>query len=636
MDSKEIGSKEIGKITETIQKKYPKANIQKIEWDQSTGKASFFLKPSQQLLASLPANKAVRIRTAPELAATLRRDVIDRSVLDLVGKSPHEEDPKEIFTKAIKYYYENDVYGTHIDVLTNFAAKGFENDIDDDKIKAYFDTWCFDVNFKQMLDWVFFDFFRVGMVRTYKIIGKYEPGISYLSPIPGQKLEKSILKEVGERAKRIDKKRLNKAIKGLSKKDKAAKKKVWSKGYMPIAYTVLNPTLIEIEGSLLFDKSRVKLTPSDELRALLIKPVAELTDDEKEIIKLLPSDFKTAVVEGGGIPLDPMYVGMVDYRKMPYERYARPRGIKAFDSLDYKKALRQADLSTLDGISNYILKITVGNDEFPVTDQAQLETVAKLFDTPSKSFDVVWNHTLSVEKIVSPEIGEILGQDKYAQVNEDITGAIGMSRALIDGATNVNVAEAGLIVRTVIEEINYARRQVTRWIYEEYRQIANAVGFDRVPRVRWDTTVLRDVILYMSTIAQLVDRRMLSYQTALEQLGFNYPNEFNNMQNELPSVLKGILGIVGSPFQQAKQPQGAPKRTPSTGRPVAQPAKTKQPSTQPQKKTKVQKKSPSQQPGQKPAAEASVKLIDMVKDMDQDEFDLFVNLMMSLRKNEVE
>jgi len=630
-----MDSKDIGKVTETIQKKYPQANIQKIEWDQSNGKAAFYLKPTQRLLASLPNDKAVHLRTAPELASTLRRDVLDRTALDLISKSPHDEDPKEIFSRAIRYYFENDVYGSHIDILTNFAAKGFENDIDDEKIKSYYDTWCFDVNFKQVLDWIFFDFFRVGMVRTYKIIGKYEPGVSYLSPIPGQKLEKSILKEVGERAQRINDKKFDKATKELSKKDRAAKKKVWSKGYMPISYTVLNPTLIEIEGSLLFDKSKVKLTPSAELRRLLTKPPAELTEDEKEIIKLLPSEFKAAVAGGAGIDLDPMYVGAVDYRKMPYERYARPRGIKVFDSLDYKKALRQADLSTLDGISNYILKITVGSDEFPVTDQAQLETVAKLFDTPSKSFDVVWNHTLNVEKIVSPEIEAILGQDKYAQVNEDITGGIAMSRALIDGSTNVNPAEAGLIVRSVIEEINYARRQVTRWIYEEYRQIANAVGFDRVPRIRWDNTILRDLILYMSTIAGLVDRRMLSYQTALEQLGFNYPNEFSNMQTELPSVLKGILGIVGSPFQQAKQPvQRTSTGTPSKGRPVAKPAKTKQPSTKPGEKTKVTKKSPSQQPGQKPAAEASVKLIDMVKDMNQEEFDLFVDVMMTLRNKE--
>ncbi len=621
-----MDSKEIGEITETIQEKYPKANIQKIEWDQPSGKASFYLKPTQQLLASLPSEKAVRLRPAPELAATLRRDTLDRSALDLVGKSPHEEDPKEIFSRAIKYYYENDVYGAHIDILTNFAAKGFENDIDDEKIKAYYDTWCFDVGFKQMLDWIFFDFFRVGMVRTYKIIGKYEPGVSYLSPIPGQKLEKSILKEVGDRAQRINEKR--------EKRARAAKKKVWSKGYMPIAYTVLNPTLVEIEGSLLFDKSKVKLTPSGELRALLTKPVVELTDDEKEIIKLLPSEFKSAVAGGGGIDLDPMYVGSIDYRKMPYERYARPRGIKAFDSLDYKKALRQADLSTLDGISNYILKITVGSDEYPVTDQLQLETVAKLFDTPSKSFDVVWNHTLHVEKIVSPEIGEILGQDKYKQVNEDITGALGMSRALIDGTTNVNVAEAGLIVRAVIEEISYARRQVTRWIYDEYRQIANAVGFDRVPRIRWDNTILRDIILYMSTIAGLVDRRMLSYQTALEQIGFDYDNEFNNMQMELPSVLDGILGIVGSPFQQAKQPQGAPTGTPSGGRPKGKPAKTKQQTTKPGEKTKVEKKSPSQQPGQKPVAEGSAKLIDTVKGMNQEEFELFVDVMTTLREKE--
>jgi hypothetical protein len=143
-------------------------------------------------------------------------------------------------------------------------------------------------------------------------------------------------------------------------------------------------------------------------------------------------------VVAGNIKLDSQYVGEVDYRKMPYERYPKPRGVKAFDSLEYKNSLREADLSTLDGITNSILKITIGSDEFPVTDQAQLETVARIFDTPSKSFDVVWNHTLAVEKIISPEIGEILGQDKYKQVNEDITGALAFSRALLDGKTTSN------------------------------------------------------------------------------------------------------------------------------------------------------------------------------------------------------
>jgi len=636
-----MDSKTLNKVTAELKDKYPEVGIQKIEVDEKVGTSTFFVSPTKKVLATLPPEKAVNLHGAAEAASTLRRNVIDRSVLDLIKKSVSEEDPHEIFKRAIKYYYEGDYYGSHVDILTNFASKGFENDIDDDTIKAFYDTWNFDVNFKQVIDWIFFDFFRVGMVRTYKIIGKYEPGVSYLSPIPGAKKAKGDLKLLTARAARIHQKRLRnlekqlKALDGRKKserdlyKELSAKKRVWSKGFMPIAYTVLNPLLIEIDGSLLFDKTKVTLKPSDSLKKLLKKPVSELTDDEKLILKLLPSDFKASVDEGGGVVLDPLFVGAVDYRKQPYERYPKPRGVKVFDAIEYKNSLREADLSTLDGITNYILKITVGNDEYPVTEQTQLETVAELFNTTSKSFDVVWNHTLEVEKIVSPEIEAILGQDKYAQVNEDISGGLALSRALVDGITNVQEAEAGLIVKTVIEEVNYAREQVSRWIYNEYRQIAEAMGFDRFPKVRWDNTVLRDIILYMSTISQLVDRRMLSYETALGQLGFDYDNEFNNMENELPSVLKGVLGILGSPFQQSKtQPtQNAPVGTPSSGRPKGQVPKKKQPSTNVKNKTKVPNQSPSNQPGGSPqAANINIKtLITAAAEMmDEDQFSMFL------------
>lgn len=628
-----MNSKEIGKITDEINKKYPNAGVQKIEYDDQSGKASFFIRPTNQILASLPGNEAIKLRPI-ELASTLRRSAVDRTTLDLIKKSPYTDSPRNIFKRAMQYYFEYDVYGSHIDVLTNFASKGFENDIDDSKLKAFYDSWCFDVNFKQVLDWIFFDLFRIGMVRTYKIIGKYNPGVSYLSSVPGQSLDTALLKELADRADRINKRREDK-LKG--QKASAAKKKIWSKGYVPIAYTILNPLLIEIEGSLLFDKSKVTLTPSDELKKMLAKPKSELTEDEKEIIKLLPTDFKRQTESGGTIELDPLFVGAIDYRKQPYERYPRPRGIKAFDSLEYKNSLRQADLSTLDGISNYILKITIGSDEFPVTNQNELETVAKLFDTPSKSFDVVWNHTLQIEKIVSPEIEAILGQDKYRQVNEDITGALAVSRLLIDGGGEVNEAAAALLAKTVIEEINYARRLVTRWIYNEYRQIANAMGFKKFPKVRWDNTVLRDMILYMSTIAELVDRRMLSYETALGQLGFDYENEFNNMKNELPSVIEGVLGIIGSPFQKSGsnlQPvQNAPKGTPSYGRPKGKPGTKKKPSTD--NKTKVPKQTPSQQPNASPQA-AGLTIAKIIQAMDNEEFAGFVNYLDGIRNNEEE
>jgi hypothetical protein len=366
---------------------------------------------------------------------------------------------------------------------------------------------------------------------------------------------------------------------------------------------------------LLFDKVSTTITAPPELTQLLQKPQNELTQEEKELIKVLPTELKRAAEAGGEFQLNDVLVGHITYRKQPYERYARPRSLRIFDSIEYKKSLKEADLSTLDGISNYILKITIGNDDYPVTSQAELEAAAQLFNTPSKSFDVVWNHTLNIEKIVSPEIDKILGHGKYEQVNDDMTTGLGMSRALLDGGSGMNAAEVDLLVKGISEEIAYARRQVTRWIYREYQQIAEAMNFSMFPKVRWDEGILLDTILFMNTLGQLVDRRMLSYRTSLEALGFDYSNELRNMEEEVPLVEDGTFGILGSPWQQAKgagqvapsAPPGSPSSGPPKGTQKNKNVKTK---TQPKKSAT----SPNQQKKNqqvKQAASMNVNIADM-------------------------
>ena len=145
----------------------------------------------------------------------------------------------------------------------------------------------------------------------------------------------------------------------------------------------------------------------------------------------------------------------------------------------------------------------------------------------------------------------------------------------------------------------------------------------------------------MCTGSQLVDRRMLSYRTALEQLGFDFDNEFNNMADELNSILSGALGIVGSPFQQSKnQPvQNAPTGTPSAGRPKGRVPKKKQPDVTQKKKTKVPKQTPSQQPGPSPKAASfdgmtTRKIIEWASNnLNDDQFDYFLSGFLSNIKN---
>jgi hypothetical protein len=556
------------RITAELQERYPEVGIKSISVNEETGTTTFLVDQTKKSLAFLK-NPLVS-HTYKEHASTLSRDAMSRSYLDLANQKDYfDEDPKKLYEKAMRYYYTEPIIGSVVNLLSSLACKGFENDLDDPNIKNFYDTWVFDVNFEEVIEWIFLELFKTSHVTTYKYIAKYEPRVSNIQP-------------AGKKTK----------TKSTGNLETSAKKNVWSKGFLPIGYTVLNPTTVNITGNLLFDNVSVSLTPPKELGDLLKKDAKELTDEDKALIKALPPDLKKAATGGGEYKLDSGLVGSITYKKQPYERYARPRITRVFESIEYKQALRNADLSTLDGISNYILKITIGNDEYPVVSQEELESVAKLFDTPSKSFDVVWNHTLKIEKIISPEIESILGKGKYEQVNEDITGGLAFSRALLDSTTATTGAEWA--IGAVKEDINYARRQVTRWIYNEYRQIAEAMGFDRFPSIRWDESILRNDILYKNVISSMVDRRMLSYKTSLETLGFDYENELANMKSELSLVKTGIFGLKGSPFQQSapvkpgdtipttQDTQNAPPGTPSKGRPTGT-TNVKTPETDPSK-----------------------------------------------------
>lgn len=495
-----------------------------------------------------------------EDARVITRDFVRRIDLDLLIEQgdPAILQPTRLYHRALYYYRVKGSYSTVIDTLTNFAAKGFKNDIDDPEIKLFYDTWTRDIGFQETVEKIFFDFFRVGMVRTLKIVGKFDPKLKPDS------FDKVIQKKV--RASNFQTAENLSTL--MAYRECAAAKKIWSKTYIPLQYTVLDPRLVQINGPLLFDQTDTFLKPEafKELRTLLNSPGTQ-TPEQKAFIRSLPTELTTSVKDNKPVRLPPELVGKCDYRKQDYERYPLPRSVRAFDLMEYKDALVKADLSTLDGITNYILKITIGNDEHPVTDQAQLETVARLFDTTSKGFNIFWNHTLSIEKITFPEISQILGKAKFEQVNDDLSMSWGVPRALLDGESKAGskATEAGL--KSFTEEINYARRCVKRWIDNEYEEVALAMGFDRYPQVRFDENALKDEIMLMSVIQGMMDRRIISYETGIELLGMDFDTELANMLQEKPLVEDGTLGIIGSPYNpKALPPDSKPTdkdKTPS-------------------------------------------------------------------------
>ncbi len=492
----------------------------------------------------------------------ISRDWLRRVDVDLLIGKPQvtQARPEQLYDTAINTYHSQGHIGTVIDTLTNFASKGFKNDIDDPAIKLFYDTWTREIGFQETVEKIFFDFFRVGLVRTFKIAGKFDPK---LKPEDFDKTIQNVAK-ANMFSTTADLQKLQ------AHREWSAAKKIWSKSFVPLQYTILDPRLVVIQGPLLFDQTETFLKPEafKELRAM-IKNTSKLTKEQRSFINSLPKELKDQVAKNKPVKLPPELVGKCDYRRQDYERYPKPKLSRALDDIRYKEELKKADFSTLDGITNYILKITIGNDEHPVTDQSQLEAIAKLFDTSSKSFDIVWNHTLEVEKITFPEIDNILGQGKFEQVNDDLSQAMGVTRALIDGEVSGNAKAIEAATKAFAEEINYARRVVTRWIDNEYEEVALAMGFDRYPKVRFDENTLKDEIMLMSVIQGMIDRRIISYETGIEKLGFDFSNEYANMLQESPAVQAGVLGIIGSPYNPKVVPGGAPPT--SDGTPGGQP-----------------------------------------------------------------
>lgn len=316
------------------------------------------------------------------------------------------EDPHEIIKLAMILYWNDPIVGTVIDLMVDICSSGFQNECDDNKVKKFYDEWCKKVDMYEVLQWIFLEYFRTGNVYIYKSMNEQ--------------------KEVNKKGRKTP--------------------KLGGKKY-PTGYTVLNPLVTYVDGSLMFNKEIISVKLTQELK--------DFIRDYKntELISLIPNEIIEAVRSGSGdkIPLDSELVNRITRKKQPYERYAIPGHHRCFEPCLYKQKLRLMDISTIEGLINQLITVTIGDKDFPATDQ-QLKAVAELFKTPTKAYcwaagtkilmadysekniedintgDEVITHLGNKTKVLNthirPQIGEgrkikVLGQDRVLDMTHD-------------------------------------------------------------------------------------------------------------------------------------------------------------------------------------------------------------------------
>lgn len=540
-----------------------------------------------------------------ESALNLRfRDPLTSQDLDLREKSVDQVKAQELYARSSQEYERTGIYGSSVDVFTNFASSGFYNEVSDPEILNFFDSWAADIKFKNVVGKIFHHLYKYNVAIVMPAYGAYEPHEEGVSSIPGKepKSEKAAMisllaKHTKSKGSRLTKIQKNKLIEHFDKEyaSKSKKESAATTG-IPIAYTLLNPEHVKIESSGFFGAATVSLTGrgmKDLKKSLDRQKEGKASKEEKERNKLLPTKLKAAALESEDYIFDKGEVFIINLSKDDHTAYAKPRGARIFDSLDYKDELIKADYATLDGIFNYILKVTVGDKDNPITDMTILEELAQAFNTPQKAFSVVWNHTLSIEKITTPDIGAILGKDKYEQVELDISAGLGIARAFIDGS-DIQTPAAILAAKALQSQIGVARLQVEDWIYLQYKIISMARSFERFPAIRWIQSTVNtdsDAVARASTM-QTADRKLRSQATSMRDLGTDPDVEQQRIRDEIPLEEEGVK-ISGSPFQATED---GPAPSGDQGRPKSQPKTTKK---KPDDKKVVKRKttvtSPSQQ-----------------------------------------
>lgn len=516
---------------------------------------------------------------------TRYRDQLTNSYIDNRRTQADESKAIDLYDRSEQEYYKTGIYGTAIDLLSNFSATGFYNEINDLIIKEYYDSWVNDSNFLYTVKKIFHSLFKYSVCYIVKSYGSYEPHFEGISSIPGRSpqdstkagLKANLAFMLGELIKNITGKEMS-----FNKFNKIYDKTFGANAKHPLYYSVLDPRFVKVTSTGFFDGSTITLTPQGmtslrEMLKLQETDPTKLSKKAKDSLKYVPTGLKEAAVANKEYIFKDEEISTIYLRKDDYTSYAKPRGSRAFDSFDYKEELKKADFATVDGITNFILKVTIGDKDNPVTDEVVLEDLAEAFNTPQKAFTIVWNHTLQIEKITATEAGSILGKAKYEPVESDISAAIGMARAMIDG-TNISGDAAALASKATQSEIENARQQVEDWIYYEYRVIAKVAGFNTYPVVRWKQTVITtdgDAVTRASYM-QMLDRKAMSIQTYMREMGLDYETEKQRMTEELPLIQQDILR-AGSPYQaKSTTPIETPTPSGDSGRPKGQPTITKE------------------------------------------------------------
>lgn len=322
----------------------------------------------------------------------------------------------------------------------------------------------------------------------------------------------------------------------------------------------------------IYDKSvtKVKPTPTN------LNPYQPKS--QADIVDLVVNKRLTSV------PLPMAKVRMVRRSYDDYSVYPLPFLARILVSLADKAMLREADRSVLSKLINQILTYKVGqyNQQGQATnvgDKVLQKAATSFASTLSQSKDgrIMVCFIADTHKLewVSPNTSALLDENKYATANLELIAALIGLPAWSLIATGGSGVDFELLMKVVSSQHDTFLNIYKRFVETIYAEIVdwNGMRFDPGSvNLKQKRISIFDTAAYTTFVSKLADKNWVSVQTAVEEAGFDFETEIENLIKERDLRKQEKILVAVPTFSQTSTTNNGQTKTtnsqPSPGRPT--------------------------------------------------------------------
>ena len=377
-----------------------------------------------------------------------------------------------------KCYYNFAIFRNTIDLMTEFSCSNVYFKDGSQKSRDFFNALFKKINLFDFQDKFFREYYRSGNVFIYRFDTKVkDDDISKITQTFGLTSNASV--------------------------------------NLPSKYIILNPADIQIGGSINFSSGRYyKLISDYELERLK----SPKTEEDLEVLKSLPLETQKLINQKTigilTLPLDIERLAAVFYKKQDYEPFAVPMGFPVLDDINWKAEMKKMDMAVTRTMQQAVLLVTMGADpDKGGINQKNLEAMQKIFENQSIGRVLIADYTTKAQFVI-PDIGNLIGPEKYEVVDRDIQ--IGLNNILIG---NDKFANTSIKVQVFIERLKQARETfINDFLIPEIRRISKQLGFKNYPTPHFEDIDLKDDIQYSRVYTRLIELGILTPEEGLQAI----------------------------------------------------------------------------------------------------------------------